>query len=227
MDDVSNARSISLMILLSILVSYFILSNVMLIGPIYNNLNKLYMSILMGMTMGAIASITMPFENKSYSVVVFGASIVASIILVLMIRRQTFINKTQFTKSMVEHHEMAILMSRQVLKNTMNPAVRELAQNIINSQQKEIDQMISWINQGFPSTSANRQTNNNMSELSDDDFLKHMIEHHQVAIDMSHDILKTTTNPYVNKLAHSIISSQSREISEMQLMLNNRNEFER
>lgn len=218
-NDASNARSIFLMILLSIVVSYFVLSNVMLIGPIYNDLNKLYMSLLMGTSMGAIAVVTMPFQKKSYSIALFGASIVASVILIMMIRQQVFIDKTQFSKGMIQHHEMAILMSRQVLKHTANPTVKRLAENIINSQEKEIDQMISWVNQGFPSTD-NTSKNMDMQEISDDAFLKHMILHHQAAIDMSRNVLKSSKNPHVIKLAQGIISSQGQEILEMQRCLN-------
>lgn len=50
----------------------------------------------------------------------------------------------RFINAMIPHHEGAIAMAQQVLQNSDRPEVKELAQNIIDSQQQEIDQMIQW-----------------------------------------------------------------------------------
>ena len=54
------------------------------------------------------------------------------------------------------------------------------------------------------------QYDNNEYEM----YIQHMIPHHQVAIDMSKIILKTTNNDFIN-LAYNIISSQQLEIFEL------------
>lgn len=50
----------------------------------------------------------------------------------------------RFIDAMIPHHEGALQMAEQVLKNSDRPEVLELAKNIISSQQVEIDQMQTW-----------------------------------------------------------------------------------
>jgi uncharacterized protein (DUF305 family) len=244
-DDLKGAV---LMIVLMVVVSYFILSNVMLIGPFYNHLNKLYMALLMGTAMGAIVAVTMPLPSKSYLYGFLFGSIALSVVLIWLIRRQVLISKEQFAKGMVEHHEMAILMSRRVLVHTKNEAVKQLAREIISSQQREIDQMVAWIRNGFPANTSlplHQQTSRQdpwsdimhqmmmrMQQLPhtgsiDRDFLMQMIPHHQAAVEMANFVLQHNNNnnnnnnasAQVNALAQHIITSQSAETSAMHKML--------
>jgi len=50
----------------------------------------------------------------------------------------------RFLQAMIPHHQGAIDMAQQVLEKSDRPPVKELAQGIIDSQQKEIDQMKQW-----------------------------------------------------------------------------------
>jgi uncharacterized protein (DUF305 family) len=50
----------------------------------------------------------------------------------------------RFLQAMIPHHEGAIDMANQVLEKSDRPEVKTLAQSIIDSQQKEIDQMQQW-----------------------------------------------------------------------------------
>jgi len=50
----------------------------------------------------------------------------------------------RFINAMIPHHEGAIVMANQVLNKSQRPEVRQLAQDIIASQQAEIDQMKQW-----------------------------------------------------------------------------------
>ncbi len=49
-----------------------------------------------------------------------------------------------FIDAMIPHHESAIAMSRHALKQAKRPEIRQLAREIVSSQQKEIDQMKRW-----------------------------------------------------------------------------------
>ena len=51
--------------------------------------------------------------------------------------------------------------------------------------------------------------------IRDKEYLKEMVEHHSMAILTSEEILKTSTNPEVQKLASTILSTQQKEIQSM------------
>lgn len=50
----------------------------------------------------------------------------------------------RFIEAMIPHHQGALEMAQQALQNSDRPEIKELAQNIIDSQQQEIDQMMQW-----------------------------------------------------------------------------------
>jgi uncharacterized protein (DUF305 family) len=60
-------------------------------------------------------------------------------------------------------------------------------------------------------------------ELNDDMYIKHMIPHHKVAVDMSKKLLKNTTNDFMIFLAYRIIRSQQEEIILLNDLLNKKN----
>jgi uncharacterized protein (DUF305 family) len=55
-----------------------------------------------------------------------------------------------FIDAMIPHHQSAIEMAQVALKNSDNPKIKELAQNIISAQQREIEQMTQWRQQWYP-----------------------------------------------------------------------------
>lgn len=67
--------------------------------------------------------------------------------------------------------------------------------------------------------------------LSDDEYLEHMIPHHQVAIDVSKELIKVTKNPIMIDLCRKIIWQQEYEIQMMSSVMNKLpnkfNQFER
>lgn len=56
--------------------------------------------------------------------------------------------------------------------------------------------------------------------VTDSQWLKRMISHHSTALTTSHQILSKTKNPRVSRLASDIITTQEREIKEMNDILN-------
>ena len=67
--------------------------------------------------------------------------------------------------------------------------------------------------------------------LSDNEYLEHMIPHHQVAIDMSKELIKVTKNPIMIDFCRKIIWQQEYEIQMMSSVMNKLpnkfNQFER
>jgi uncharacterized protein (DUF305 family) len=50
----------------------------------------------------------------------------------------------RFIDAMIPHHEGALVMAKDVLAKSKRPELKQLAQDILSSQQKEIDQMKQW-----------------------------------------------------------------------------------
>ncbi len=50
----------------------------------------------------------------------------------------------RFINAMIPHHEGAVVMAKDALSKSKRPQIKKLAQEIISSQQKEIDQMTQW-----------------------------------------------------------------------------------
>lgn len=60
------------------------------------------------------------------------------------------------------------------------------------------------------------------SNISDTQYMEHMIPHHQVAIDMSKRLLLHTNNSYLLQFANNLIIEQQGEIFLMNNLLNNK-----
>ena len=132
--------------LLMLLVSFVIMYGVMFLNVastdhIYLNLNRLYMALLMVAPMALIMLAFMPmmYKDKKLNILIIVSSLAVIVGAFVMLRNQTAIDDKQFMKSMIPHHSSAILVSQQ--SNLTDPEVKELAKQIIESQEKEIAQM--------------------------------------------------------------------------------------
>jgi uncharacterized protein (DUF305 family) len=72
----------------------------------------------------------------------------------MMADSQQLANRDLFDKAfidaMIPHHQSAIEMSQVALEKSENPKIKELAENIISAQQREIEQMTRWRQQWYP-----------------------------------------------------------------------------
>ena len=50
----------------------------------------------------------------------------------------------EFIEQMIPHHQMAVMMAQMLARSTNRPEMKQLAENIISSQTKEINQMREW-----------------------------------------------------------------------------------
>lgn len=54
-----------------------------------------------------------------------------------------------FIEEMIPHHQMAVMMAQMLKSSTTRPEMKQLADNIIEAQTKEIEQMRNWYSQWY------------------------------------------------------------------------------
>lgn len=111
------------------------------LSSFFNNLNMLYMALMMVTPMVVLMIVAMPhmFPSKRANAALLVGSAVVFVASFALIRTQTTIGDGAFLRSMIPHHSGAILMCREA--SLRDPELKSLCQDIIRSQQQEIDQM--------------------------------------------------------------------------------------
>jgi len=135
-----------------------------------------------------------------------------------------------FIVQMIPHHEGAIEMAKVALERSKRPEIITLANDIIEAQQKEINDMSAWYQSWFgsapPAGGMGMMHMGGMegdtavlASVSDADFdrefLEQMIPHHEMAIMMAEMLQAATGRTEMKTLADNIITSQAREIDMM------------
>ena len=147
---------------------------------------------------------------------------------------------TAFAKGMLGHHHGAVEMAKIQLKYGNDDVMRQLAQEIIDNQQTEIDTLNKWLashpdtSKPKPNTEAMQQAYARSMDVLHGDmvlgiadpvpdiaFAQGMLPHHMGAVDMAKIQLKYGTNEEMRKLAQEIIDDQQPEITLMQEWLAN------
>jgi uncharacterized protein (DUF305 family) len=143
----------------------------------------------------------------------------------------------QFIDQMIPHHEGALMSSEHMISNSKRLEMRQLYENIQKSQSEQIEQMQEWRKEWYPaddgqpsemmgeeqtdSMMGNGMMDGSMQEMMggnalDTMFLKMMIPHHQMAVDMADEALSKAEHPELRDLAREIRDEQSSEIKLMQ-----------
>lgn len=155
----------------------------------------------------------------------------------------------EFMSHMIGHHAQALLMSHLAPSHDASPAVRTLAERIINGQQDEIATMQRWLRDRLQPVPEARSTGIKMKMggmehmmsmpgmLTDEQmrqldqargpefdrlFLTFMIRHHKGAVSMVNDLLASrgaARDETVFKFANDVSVDQSTEIARMERML--------
>ena len=140
-----------------------------------------------------------------------------------------------FIDAMVPHHREAIEMAKAAqARGLTQPDLQKLADDIVASQQREIDQMLEWREQWFgsrklgpilPEVLGVRESELGMEHGSADEvagamdvdavFAQMMIPHHEGAIAMAEAAQERAQHEEVKDLAAAIIEAQQREIAIM------------
>ena len=138
----NSYRKLFIMLVLSFISMYILMySMVNSLKNVYPNINQFYMAGLMTMPMMIIELGLMGkmYMKKKLNAFLISIRSVALIAFFLLIQYQTGVTDRQFLRGMIPHHAAAILMSEQ--SKTKDPEIKKLQQEIITSQQREIDEM--------------------------------------------------------------------------------------
>ena len=130
----SNAMMFISMFIIQYLFMSFIMTN--RIENITNSLGKIYISIMMGLSMIIVMNFMSgsdATQTMTYIVLLFA--------FIFLYKIQFGINDTNYLREMIEHHSMALLTSEEILQKTQSERVKKLAENIISTQEKEIEYM--------------------------------------------------------------------------------------
>jgi uncharacterized protein (DUF305 family) len=145
----------------------------------------------------------------------------------------------QFIDQMTMHHEGAIMSSEHMISDSERPELRRLAEDIRQSQSEQVDQMQAWREEWYPDAGRTSgmpasmmqgmmddggmmegMMSGSMQEMmggdaTDEMFLRMMIPHHQMAVDMAEKALREAEHPEPEELARAIRDEQSAEIELM------------
>ena len=86
--------------------------------------------------------ITMNHFNPNYFL--FGV-VLSLVIANNLLRNQYCVNEKEWLKRMIPHHSTALTTSYKIYNRTSDPKIKKLANEIINTQKKEIKQMKSML----------------------------------------------------------------------------------
>lgn len=133
---------LAVMLLLSFAAMYALMyAMVDRFSNVYMSLNQVYMAALMAAPMAAIEIAVMQamYKDRRLNMLFVGGAAIVFALAWLGIRQQGAIGDTQFLRSMIPHHAGAILMCEEA--RITDAEIRRLCSTIIESQQREIDQM--------------------------------------------------------------------------------------
>lgn len=146
----------------------------------------------------------------------------------------------RFIDSMIPHHRGAVVMAREALEKSERPEIQTLAQSILDTQRKEIRQLLSWRERWYPDAgeeammwdeemghdmAMTRQMESRMRMVADlgeaDDefdlrFLNAMIPHHEGALVMAQEALEKSNRSRIQEMAQEILTTQQAEIDQME-----------
>ena len=106
---------------------------------------RAWMAIVMGAAMAVIMLSFMlnMYKKRAVNLAIFGGSVVMFALALWLVRSQATVDDVDYMKAMIPHHSIAIMTSKR--SQISDPRVRKLADQIIESQEREIAEMRSLV----------------------------------------------------------------------------------
>ena len=147
MDEQEHSMSMSwgkfaAMIATSTIIMFFLMYQLVYSSDhVFFSRNRAIASLVMGCVMTAVMLAFMwpMYKGMRTKVVVLSLGILGAIALLFVNRGQVVVDDVAFMKAMIPHHSIAINNARKA--TISDPRVRELADQIIESQVREIEEM--------------------------------------------------------------------------------------
>ena len=116
-------------------------STVYVLDHIWWSQTKFWMALYMGAAMAVIMLAFMlgMYTDKEKNIAIFVGSAVLFVAAILFARSQETVDDVSWMKAMIPHHSIAILTSSRA--EISDPRVRQLADEIIEAQRREIAEM--------------------------------------------------------------------------------------
>ncbi|WP_420454999.1 DUF305 domain-containing protein [Rubrivirga sp.] len=130
------------MILTSTLVMFVLMySTVYVLDHVWWSQTKGWMALYMGAAMAVVMLLFMlgMYTDKRTNAMIFAGSAVLFAVGVYFVRAQTTVGDVAWMKAMIPHHSIAVLTSERA--RISDPRVRQLADEIIEAQRREIAEM--------------------------------------------------------------------------------------
>lgn len=154
--------------------------------------------------------------------------------------------EVEFLQGMVPHHRAAIMMAEMAVQKATRPELRELAQKIIDDQEREIAEMTVWLRDwyGLEPPAGMMMPMESMMEMApmlhnvmpdmdarmealmrlsgpafDIEFMSAMSDHHAMAISMAVPVLINGHHADLVRMAERVVIAQGEEIQQMDTWL--------
>lgn len=102
---------------------------------------RFYMALLMGaaMTLVMLSFMLHMHQSRRVNAAIYAGSAALFVLALYLVRSQVTVQDVSYMRAMIPHHSIAILTSERA--RISDPRVRKLADEIIESQRREIEEM--------------------------------------------------------------------------------------
>ncbi|MCL4248058.1 MAG: DUF305 domain-containing protein [Anaerolineae bacterium] len=141
----SSYRTFAMMIITSMVIMFaFMYLNTYQFSHVRFSETRLYMTLIMGAAMAVIMLTFMRgmYRNAKLNLAIYVGSVIVFLVALFLVRSQILVGDSAYMSAMIPHHSIAILTSENAQIEDVR--VRELADEIIEAQRREIQEM-DWL----------------------------------------------------------------------------------
>ena len=145
MNDSSYPRFFAMIATSTVVMFILMYTTVYVLDHVWWSQTKFWMALYMGAAMAVVMLAFMlgMYKNAKANIAIFIGSAVVFAAAMLLVRSQETVGDVAWMKAMIPHHSIAILTSERA--EISDPRVRQLADEIIEAQRREIGEMEAMI----------------------------------------------------------------------------------